>query len=469
MRRRRFLTGMGGLAVGLPFLRKFASDAQAGMADDAPTRVIVMTYAMGTHVPMWRPTATGSNFELGSIMTSMEPFKDRSLYISNTPHSVLDVGGSAYVWGHPAKKEATLTGTLMQSSFTGDGSNHIDNAVESSPDGFDRTPNNESVENLIGDRLRDPGHTRGSVDLGIFGPGGVRDAATSDFFYEGPANPVTVNAHPGLALASVFNGVNPDDNEPDEAWLALQRRRKSVLDGVRDAFVDLRQGLDREDRATLDDHADKIRQIELDTPPLIACSLPDGIPDDDNAYAGMSMSDLGPLQNRIMAHAMGCSLAPIGRIEYLDQHDPFFGIPEVDDAPPPEQGWHAVVHAQPSEGWAPDHPVRIRGFTFFAEMFADLCTQLDSLVEGPDGRTVLDNSLVVLASDYGEGDGHGSHDMCFLVVGNSGPGRRGYHFDGSGHNVNRVLTSLVHMAGATDVTEFGMQGFGGTVINELLT
>jgi hypothetical protein len=427
------LTGLGGLTVGLPLLRRFAepTQARAGVADDAPARIIVMTYAMGTHVPMWAPSATGSNFDLGPITATMEPFKDRSLFISNTPNAVLQLGGSAYVYGHPAKKEATLTGTLMQSSFGGDGSNHVDNALESSPDGFDRTPNNESVEQFIGDRLRTPDHLRGSVDLGIFGPGGAREAVTSDFFYEGPANPVTVNAHPGLAFASVFNGVNPDNNEPDEAWLALQRRRKSVLDGVRDAFGDLRQGLDAEDKRTLDDHADKIRQIELDMPPLLACSLPDGIPAGDDPYASMSMSELGPLQNRIMAHAMGCGLAPIGRIEYVEQHDPVFGISEVDDAAPPEQPWHTIVHAVEAEGWYPDSPPRVRGYTFFVEMFADLCTQLDSLVEGPDGRTVLDNSLVVLASDFGEGGGHGSFDMCFLVAGGSGPGRRGYHLDGS--------------------------------------
>ena len=49
-----------------------------------------------------------------------------------------------------------------------------------------------------------------------------------------------------------------------------------------------------------------------------------------------------------------------------------------------------------------------------------------------------------------------------------------YHLDGSSYNVNRVLTSLVHMAGVTvdngsPVAEFGMQGFGGSVIPELIT
>jgi hypothetical protein len=311
---------------------------------------------------------------------------------------------------------------------------------------------------------------RPSVDLGIWGDGGVRGSEPSDFFYESAANPVTMTAHPGMAFASLFNGVTPD-GEPDEAFIALQRRKKSVLDAVRDSFVDLRQGLDTTDRRILDEHADKIRQIELDMPPLASCTIPTDVPEGDGAYDVLSMLELADFQNRLMAHAMGCGLAPIGRIEYLSQQNPFFGIPAIDDVIATVQDWHhPVVHA--ADGWPVDDPTRVAGFSFFVQRFADLLAQLDAVVEGPDGETLLDNSIVLLGSDMAEGGGHAAFDLCYAIAG-GGAGRRGYHFDGSGHNVNNLLTTIVQMARVTNddgspIQEFGLRGFSSGPINALL-
>jgi hypothetical protein len=473
MRRRNFLVGMGGICVGLPLLRKLAGPdvARASNHGSGPKRIIMVAYPMGTHVPMWRPSAVGSSFDLGTITEPVAPFVDRCLFLSNCPNEVLDLGGNGYVYGHPAKCESVFTGTLLQHSFGGDGANRIENVIASSPDGHMRTPNGPSVDHVIGQALMSPAHHRLSVDLGIWGPGGVRDYVPSEFFYEGASTPVTMTAHPGLAFASLFNGLDPEDGQPDETFLALQRRNKSVLDAVRDSFVDLRQGLDPADRRVLDEHAERIRQIELDMPPLASCSLPEGIPEADGAYADTTMMELAELQNRVLAHAMGCGVAPVGRIEYLSQQRPIFGIPSVDDAVASVQDWHhPIVHA--ADGWAEDAPARVEGFRFFVQKFADLLAMLDSMVEGPDGQTVLDNSLVVLGSDLAEGHGHAAHDLCFLVAGGSGPGRRGHHVDGSNYNVNHFLTSLLHMAEVTNedgspVQEFGLGGFAEGPIPDL--
>jgi hypothetical protein len=473
MKRRRFLVGMGGLSLGLPMLRKFAGPelARASGAEGAPKRIIMVAYQMGTHVPQWAPSATGSDFTLGTITAPVEPFVDRCLFVSNCPNAVLNVGGHGYIYGHPAKKESVFTGTLLQHSFGGSGANHIDNVIQSSPNGHFRTPNGPSVGHVIGQALLTGAHQRSSIDLGIWGRGGVRDWVNSLFFYEGASTPVAVTAHPGLAFADLFNGIDPD-GQIDEAFGALQRRNKSVLDAVRESFVDLRQGLDARDRQVLDEHADRIRQIELDLPPLASCTIPNDIAAADDAYAGMTMMDLADLQNRIMAHAMGCGIAPVGRIEYLDQERPIFGIPSVDNAVASVQDWHhPIVHA--ADGWSLSAPARVEGFRFFVQKFADLLGYLDAIVEGPDGQTVLDNSLVVLGSDLAEGAGHSATDLCFLVAGGSGPGRRGYHLNAKDYNVNRFLTSLVHMAGVTNpdgspIQEFGLSGFAQGPIDEIL-
>jgi hypothetical protein len=105
------------------------------------------------------------------------------------------------------------------------------------------------------------------------------------------------------------------------------------------------------------------------------------------------------------------------------------------------------------------------GYRFFVEQFAALLTALDAIPEGPD-QSVLDNSLVILASDLGEGLGHGHMKMGYVLAGNLGSARRGYHFDGgpaipfevggqyfyadASYNVNQLLNSVLDMAAVTD-------------------
>jgi hypothetical protein len=196
------------------------------------------------------------------------------------------------------------------------------------------------------------------------------------------------------------------------------------------------------------------------------------IPDGDGPYDELSMMELADFQNRLMAHAMACSVAPIGRIEYLAQQNPHFGIAAIDDVVATVQDWHhPIVHAV--DGFGQDDPTRVAGFTFFVQKFADLLAHLDAIVEGPDGQTVLDNSLVVLGSDLAEGGGHAAFDLCYAVVGGSGVGRRQFHFDGSEHNTNHFLTSLVQIACVTNddgspIQQFGLQGFANGPIDAIL-
>jgi hypothetical protein len=474
VRRRHFLTGAGGITVALPFLRAFTDARRAragGPSGEGPRRIIVMAYPMGTYTPQWRPTATGATFELGPITAPLQAFKDRCLFVSNCGHDALDLGGNAFTYGHPAKKEAVFTGTLLQVAFGGDGSNHVDNVVAADPEGHDRTPNGASVEHVIGQSFNPAAYSRPSVDLGVWGPGGAAGTQPSDFFFEGPANPVTIQSNPVTAFVDLFTGVQPSDGPPDEAVLALLRRKKSVLDAVRDSFADLRAGLDPSDQQVLDEHAAKIRQIELDMPALGTCVIPDGIPDDEGALEGMTMMELADLHNRILAHAMGCGIAPVGRIEYLAQQNPRFGIPLVDDAVAMVQDWHhPIVHA--ADGIPSDYPPRLEGFRFFIQKFADLLGYLDAIPEGDAGLSVLDHSLVLLGSDYADGDGHSSMDLGFIVAGNAGPGRLGYHFDADGYNVNHFLTSLTEMTGTTNadgtpIDSFGLPGFVNGPIPEI--
>jgi len=477
--RRSVLYGGAGVALSLPWLEKLHGVGRAQSAPSRPRRVIVMAYEMGVPLGQWRPDAS---FALPYVTAPLEPFKQRCLFVSAIDNRVLDVGGNAFVFGHPAKKEAALTGTLTTGAFpttNGDQLDEVRSDAETTG-----AANGPSVEQVIGEHLR-ASHPLPSVNLAVDGYaaaatyGPPQTTLTSNFFFEGRGNAISLDPRPRSAFDSLFGSLEP--SAPSAADLARERQRRrtrSVLDAVRASFQDLRQGLGSEDRRRLDEHAARIRQLENDVQLSATCGLPAGIEVLDE-YSGYRMDQLAPLQNRILAHAMACEMAPVGRIEYANQQNPRFGVAELDaelDAVT-DYDWHAMVHGdalpgtsaflRPGRGDETSYDMRLlAGYRFFVEQFAGLLGELDAIPEGPDG-SVLDNSLVVLASDLGEGLGHGHMKMGYVLAGNLGDARRGLHLDAgpsgmpfevgggyyyatSRYNVNQLLNSMLDMAGVVD-------------------
>lgn len=75
--RRRFLTGVGGATLALPWLEKLQPVAKAQMSPTGPRRVIVVTYPMGVPLGQWRPSSAGANFTLPYVTAPLAPFQDR--------------------------------------------------------------------------------------------------------------------------------------------------------------------------------------------------------------------------------------------------------------------------------------------------------------------------------------------------------------------------------------------------------
>lgn len=466
LRRRQFLTGLGGITVALPFLGPMrASRLFAQSAERYPTRMITVTYPMGTDTLHWVPSATGASFTLPETTSPLTPFIDRCLFVSECDQKKHQLA-SPHRAGHPGKEATTLTNTLTTDSMTST-VNHVDNVTGSGDaEGLATGP---SVEELVGRFLKTSAHPHPSINLAVNGNATTRprEQQTSLFFYESASNPVTLVADVRRAFNDLFAGLSDDpDAEIDPAVQALHERNRSVLDAVRASFVDLRQGLGAADRAVLDDHMDKIRQLELEVM-RVTCGQPPGV-----VVEGTTMGDLAPLMNRIAAAAMGCSLAPIARIEYTSQQDPEFGIPMLADYLVSRGlDWHGLVHEKDNH-----EPARLAGFRFFVEHFAGLLAELDAIPEGPDGESVLDHSLVLLATNFGEGDGHRGYGLNFVLAGNLGPAKTGFHYSArrTSYGVDELINSILPMVGVTNSdgsprTWFGLEGFGNTPIAELFT
>ncbi len=505
--RRHFLRGLGGITFALPWLEKFDQHALA-QTSAGPRRVITMTYTMGVPLGHWRP---GADMSLPFVTEPLSPYVDKTLFVSSIDNSVLEVGGDTFVWGHPAKQEAALTGTLTTGAFPSANANDISEVRNDAL--AEGGANDASVEHLIGNFLH-AGQPRRSVDLGVDGDtmpewGGRNAVQPSTFSFEGRGNAISIVQHPHEAFNALFGGLTTGDDADDAAQAALRGlrlRNKSVLDAVRAGFVELQHGLGADDRRRLDEHAERIRQIELDLQLTESCAIPDAYPEVET-YQGVSMDQLAPMQIRLLARAMGCDLAPVGRLEFTNQQNPRFGIPELDstlDAVAGETDWHGMVHGDPLPGTEAflrpgrDESITeydsrlLAGYRFFVEQFAALLGELDAIPEGPDG-SVLDNSLVILASDLGEGHGHHHGKMGYILAGNLGGARTGFHLDcmpddsdpwtdgfysQSRYNVNQLLNSILDMAGVVDESgaapTMGLRGYLESVgaerrIDELFT
>jgi hypothetical protein len=189
---------------------------------------------------------------------------------------------------------------------------------------------------------------------------------------------------------------------------------------------------------------------------------------------------------------MGCNLAPVGRLEFVNQQNPRFGKAELDATldSVTDFDWHGMVHGDPLPGTTEflrpgrddgrtDYDSRLLdGYRFFVEQYAALLTELDATPEGSE-TSVLDNSLVILASDLGEGLGHGMGKMGYILSGNLGGARTAFHFDAgpseafepggsyfyqeSRYNVSQLLNSILDMAGVSDEqgapASIGLEGY----------
>ena len=355
--RRKFLRGAGGVALALPFLEAFEPRALAQTA--RPKRIIVMGYMMGVPFEPWRPSGDDGNLRLSHITAPFEPIKNKCLFLSGSYRGVADMH-SDMKYGHQGKPEGAFTGTLPVALFqSGNNNNHLDNVIFSglSSDDYQGSPaNGESIETLVGRSIRHSGHSRSGINLSVGGHRNYQGYSTGSggFFWEGRGAEVATEFNPKKAFDDVFGDlVNPDDTV-DPALDRLRVRNASVLDAVRENFNDLRRDLGTDDQQRLDAHAQRIREIEGAIQYSATCSAPVFGPGEMPSIqqsAGQSdenymdqifgepnpggrttapMAKTSPLMVQILAHAMACDIAPVGRLAFTNGDNPFFGIPSVD-------------------------------------------------------------------------------------------------------------------------------------------
>lgn len=408
--RRGLLRASGGAAIALfPWL-----DAAAA---PTPMRLLLLFTPHGTVWDQWRPSGGETDFTLSYILEPLAAHRDRMVIVDG----VRLESGTAYYIPH------TYTMPLL---WTG-------SPIDTTTSLFCREDHNQcfgwntgvSVDQHIASQLG--GTAYSSIELGV-GCGGLHPATR--MIYSAPGMPRSPLDSPESAFDTLFGTVDPNQEQAEKD----ARRRGSVLDTVLGDFNSRRAQLSAGDQARLDAHATSIRDLEV---ALTAVCTPPQAPTGVNSETAMDR------QSDLLAAALGCGLTRVAsfQLRIADNDNTLYPWVGLDTA-----GHHTVSH----DSSAPAQQILAQLYRWYSARVAYLFDRLAATPDS-DGRSVLDNTLVIWGSELGQAWDHAIDNVPFVFAGATDILRAGRYLSGSVISHGRVLVSACHAMGLTTVQQYG--------------
>ncbi|MEZ4250914.1 MAG: DUF1552 domain-containing protein [Polyangiales bacterium] len=428
--RRTLLRGLGGVAVGLPFLGAMLRPGRSVAQPSAiPKRLIVVYRGNGVVPERWFASGGETDFTLGSSMAPLARHRDDLVIFDglDMTSAVERPGGGN---GHDVGTGHCCTATAIVQGPSGVGEfGHL----------WDGSAGGASFDQVAARHFE--GVTPySSLAFGI-GAEGIRQAIPSRPFWRAPFEPVIPMHSASQAFDRVFAPLA--SSVAEQAARAARRRR--VLDATSGDLTRLRGRVGADDRRRLDAHAESIADIarRLDELPG-ACAAPTR--DDRTAY-----EVLGRLQMDLATRALACDLTRVVTLQYSTGQSGtrFRWLDHAD-------GHHGLSHEGDSNTTAVNQLAEID--TWYAGELAYLLDQLAAVEEG-DGSRLLDHTAVLLVNEIGKGNTHTRRRMPFLLAGSAGGAwRTGRNLQLGGRPHGDLFVSILRALGL-DVTSFGDPDF----------
>lgn len=471
LNRRRFLSGLGAVAVGLPFLESLAPRRARA---DSPVikRFGVFFCCNGVNMDQWFPTTAFGALAEGSFTgtsnAALAPFAKKLLIprgVHMSPRGWDQDGGDGD--DHGKGMAHKLTAQFANEDWLALG---------------------ESVDQFLARQIN-PGNEGARRAPLVLHVGQLRPYRGLGYVsYRGPADAVAGIDNPWNAYADFMN-LGGDGSGASEAMDRLVRRRQSVLDLVKEQFDDLKSApLSKSDRDKLDAHFTALRGLEetmTETPGLLASCLNPGLSEAASRYEGMAKliedeaeyPKLAELMVDITALAFACDANRVATIQFGGgAGGPTFRWSGMSH----EYNHHKLSHGKVRDDCFGDstedgcedvngyHDMLAAIDAWHQAQFARLLEKLDSYEEA-DGKTVLDNSTILYSNELSDGKAHSWMDLPYILAGSAGGAFRqgeylllgeGGEWDPEKAPHNRLLNTIVNVMGV-ESDWFGVAEGGG--------
>ena len=420
--RRLFLRGMG-TTLALPLLDAMVPALTATQATPARgVRRLGFVY-MPNGVSMnfkgvnyWHPRTMGPDFEFSPILKPLEAFRNRVTVVSGLAQHQADVLDDGANGDHTRGTATWLTGARPKHTEGADIRNGI-SADQIAANAFGQDTPLPSLELAI-----DLSYLAGNCE------NGYSCAYMNTLAWSSATTPLPTENNPRVVFERLFG-----DGATAAARLSQARQNRSVLDSVSAELQRLVGTLGAEDRSTVGDYVDSLREVErriqnaerkassADLPDL---AQPMGIPERFDEHVSL-MFDLVALAYR----------ADITRVVtfMLGRELNFRTYPEIGIT----EGHHGLSHHG-------DDTAKLAKYAtlgaYQAELFSRFLQQLEVAADG-DG-TVLDRSLFLYGAGLSNPNLHAHTDLPLLLVGGGVKGNRHVRFPAETPMTNLLLTML---------------------------
>ncbi len=456
--RRTFLRHVGLAAASLPFFKSLEASADE---TPPPLRFVGLYHPHAASSPLYtmRPGETETTFDLSYPNCVLSPFDDAATYGRSFKDKLLILEGVDLVGaiesgsaGHAAPS-CILTGTGGQ-------------------------PNHASIDQFLAVERKLGASTRlTSLVLGV-GYDGV-EANNSISFGVGGA-PQSKIISPRKTFDALFTGLaNAGDTAAQQKAERERQKGQSVLDFIKGDVTRLRGRLAAREQVKLDQHLTAIRELEkrvTAVPPATGCTVPAKPTDPPRLGAyngGEPYFDLiTNLQIDLLAQAMACDVT---RFATLWTNDLSRGAATAAGL----TGLPDDCHGDLAHKYSGPHDSHFGGNAFAGDpaTWAALGVQnrysygkAARLLQRFNEFGMLDQVMVLMSGDMGDPNGHSSRNVPMVIAGGCGgkfrmgrrlkqvndcPPDRYYCDPPTLVSNNKILVSIAHAFGQTDVTSFG--------------
>ena len=403
--RRRFLNGVGA-SVAIPLFHSLhANHLEAAetpreklgvTSSGAPLRMAFMSIPNGVQQDHWFPAEEGVDYEFNTTMRSLEPVKDHIQILGGLKHDHATPGNDGA--GDHARANATfLTGARARKTAGKDihVGISIDQVAAQKLGHLTRFPSLE----LSCDAIRNSG----SCDSGY------ACAYQYNLAWSSPTTPVTPEPNPRFVFERLFGAGSHGQRQ--RSLKNRQASRRSVLDFVLDDAASVRRQLGKQDRGKLDEYLTGVRTIEkrIETAerfgetPDPNVRTPGGIPDNFGNHMDL-MYELMLLAFQTDSTRIATLLLSY---DGSNRTFPDLGITE---------GHHYLTHNQRKPELA-DKVAEIDHY--YMQRFANFLDKM-ARTEDVDGRSLLDNSMIVYGGAIADGNRHTHDNLPVILAGSAG-------------------------------------------------